>query len=468
VVVAVLALVALSAPAAGAIGTAGDPLQPKQWGLAKIGAPAAWSTSTGKGVTIGIVDTGIDLQHEDLASKVVATANCIGSAGNPAACMAGGGQDDNGHGTHVSGIAAAETGNGKGVAGVAPDAKLVVAKVLDASGSGRSDDINAGIEWVVQHGAQVVNLSLSGNFLVTNVLGSPVSDGVNYAWQNGAIPVLAAGNDAVLLLGGSQNYGNANAVVVGATGPSDKVASYSSSLGNAKWGLVAPGGDGTADADHQILSTFWTPSAKNSYGVLEGTSMATPHVTGTLALLRAQGLGRDDAVQRLLSTADKSVSCGTDCAGRLDAAKAVGTPAAPAPATGTASAPAPAPTAAPAPAGPTVSRPPGTTAAPSGGAVNRTVTAGGGAAAVRSQPATTVAGVAAPVAPVTAVPDAPGSPAAGSEVAAPPSAVRSSPHRSRPGLTLGLALVAVGAVLAVVLLGVPALRRRLGPPTPAD
>ena len=311
---------------AGAMGTQGDPLQAKQWSLRQIGASTAWATSTGKGVTIGVVDTGVDLTHEDLAEKVATTATCIGAKGDPKKCQEGGGQDDNGHGSHVSGIATAVTGNGKGIAGVAPDAKLVVAKVLGSDGSGASDDINAGIEWVVDHGAQVVNLSLAGNFVITNVLGSPLSDGIEYAWNKGAIPVLAAGNDKTLVLGASQNYGTLHAVVVGATGPTDKVASYSSDLGNAQWGMVAPGGDGAEDADHQILSTLWSSTAKNTYGLEEGTSMAAPHVTGALADLRAMGYSQSDAVQRVLATANTAVACGSGCHGRLDLAKAVGPP----------------------------------------------------------------------------------------------------------------------------------------------
>ena len=73
-----------------AVGTQGDPLQGKQWGLAKIGAPSAWAASTGAGVTIGVVDTGVDLTHEDLAGKVTATANCVGSSGDASKCQSGG------------------------------------------------------------------------------------------------------------------------------------------------------------------------------------------------------------------------------------------------------------------------------------------------------------------------------------------------------------------------------------------
>ncbi|HEY3239902.1 MAG TPA: S8 family serine peptidase, partial [Acidimicrobiia bacterium] len=131
-----------------------DPDQAKQWGLTTIGAPAAWAKSTGAGVRIGIVDTGADLSHQDLAGKIVDPASCVGSDGDVAQCQTGPGtaQDDSGHGTHVAGIAAAITGNGKGVAGVAPGAQLVVVKALAAE-SGSVYDVNAGVMWAVDHGA---------------------------------------------------------------------------------------------------------------------------------------------------------------------------------------------------------------------------------------------------------------------------------------------------------------------------
>jgi subtilisin family serine protease len=299
----------------------------EQWSLQKIGAPTAWASSTGAGVRIGIVDTGVDLNHEDLSGKVVADTSCVGSKGDPTKCS-GSGQDDQGHGTHVSGIAAAAKDNQVGIAGVAPDAQLVVAKVLSAAGSGSTDDINAGIRWVVDHGARVVNLSLGDpNFFITTLEGTPLSDGIQYAWAHGAIPVVASGNTNPGGLGllGSSDYGSMNAVVVGATGPSDEVASYSSPLGNAKWSIMAPGGVGGGTPDRDILSSIWRQGARNQYAALAGTSMAAPHVTGALALLLGEGYGQQGAVDRLLGTADHSVACGPNsptCAGRLDVARA--------------------------------------------------------------------------------------------------------------------------------------------------
>ena len=172
---------------------------------------------------IGIVDTGIDLTHEDLAGHIVESTSCLDTGGNQSKCT-GTAQDDFGHGTHVAGIAAAIKDNGKGVAGVAPDAELVVAKVFKGA-TADQDDVLAGIKWVVDHGAKVVNLSLGGAvFVVAATFGSELADGVKYAWMHGAVPVVASGNDDLYGAGiGSSEYGDMNALVVGATGHDDKV-----------------------------------------------------------------------------------------------------------------------------------------------------------------------------------------------------------------------------------------------------
>src|SRR5262249_20953691 len=136
-------------------GASNDPYFAQQWNLTQIGAPRAWSRSTGAGVTIGIVDTGVDASHPDLAGKIDAQTTCLGGT-----CRDGSAPDGEGHGTFVAGIAAADTDNGVGVAGVAPSARLVVAKALNDRGEGDTEDINNAIRWVVDHGARVVNLSL--------------------------------------------------------------------------------------------------------------------------------------------------------------------------------------------------------------------------------------------------------------------------------------------------------------------
>lgn len=299
-----------------------DPSFPAQWSLAKMGAEAAWTRTTGAGIRIGIVDTGVDLKHEDLAGKIVDSTSCVGAKGDPAKC-AGSAQDDQGHGTHVSGIAAAYKDNGKGVAGVAPDAELVVAKVLSATGTGSGDDVTAGIKWVVDHVARVVNLSLGDPAMVVTTLAGPsdLTEGINYAWAHGAVPVVAAGNSNALGLGlEGRSYGDMNAIIVGATGPDDRTADYSTSTGHAKWAVVAPGGAADGKETDDILSSIWIQGKANSYGSLAGTSMAAPQVAGAIALLLGEGYTPVGAIDRLLQTADP-VGCGTaspTCHGRIN------------------------------------------------------------------------------------------------------------------------------------------------------
>ena len=297
-----------------AAGPSDDPRFDQQWNLTQIGAAEAWDTSTGSGVKIGIVDSGIDAGHPDLAAKIDAQADCTDGP-----CREGSATDADGHGTSVAGVAAAATDNGIGIAGVAPDARLVVAKVLDDEGAGRIEDINSGIRWVVDNGAKIVSLSLGDPAAIRARSGNTLESGIQYAWTRGAIPVLAAGNFNSGVLGtGSAGYGNLNAIVVGATDRKGVVAFYSSPLGNAKWGIVAPGGNSKGSGE-DILST----EAGGDYDWTAGTSLAVPHVSGALALVLAQGLGQQAAVDRLLATLDSSSPCGDGCRGRLKADAAV-------------------------------------------------------------------------------------------------------------------------------------------------
>jgi subtilisin family serine protease len=317
------------APAAALTSTPNDPLFAQQWALNQIGAPAAWGTSTGAGVTIGVVDTGIDFAHQDLRDKVVGAATCMNTGGQASRCTTGpgAGQDDNGHGTFVAGEAAATTNNGVGIAGVAPGANLMVAKVLDNSGGGSADDILAGIEWLVDHGAGVINLSLGP--ADTSILGGGggiLVNALEYAWQHNVVPVVAAGNSNFLGLGvlGNSGYGNVDALVVGATGPNGAVASYSSPLAGTKWAVVAPGGDGNSCQTNPgacIISTYWVNGQSNVYAYEIGTSMATPMVSGLVALLLGMGQTPQQAVSTVLQTTNRVSGCG--CAGEISPVAAV-------------------------------------------------------------------------------------------------------------------------------------------------
>lgn len=315
-----LAVLGITAPPVRA---ASDQGQCKQWGMGIIGAETAWGAATGKGITIAIVDTGIELHHEDLAAHIdmVNGHNFVDPTAPP--------QDDHGHGTHVAGIAAAITNNGRGVVGVAPDATIMPVKVLDSNGTGSTTNVAAGIRWAADHGAQVVNLSLGQDVKGVPVPDANIFDAVEYAWnQHQVISVIAAGNKAFSV----SSYATIDAIIVTATTRTDTAASYDNGLSGAKWAMAAPGGaadvtDATGAGD--ILSTYWDkdhPTATDLYAYEAGTSMATPHVAGAAAVLRSLGLSAQETVDRLLSTAKDLGPKGTDAtygSGRLDVAAAV-------------------------------------------------------------------------------------------------------------------------------------------------
>ncbi len=315
---AAAALLLGGAPAGAAVN--GEPFAAAQWGLGQVGAAGAWDLTRGSGARVGIIDTGIDLSHSELAPRVVTSIRCIGTGGQASRC-GGSAQDDSGHGTHVAGIIAASL-DGAGVAGMAPEASLLVVKVLRADGTGEATDAAAGIDWLVGNGVNVVNLSLTENPSVRPVPGSPLETAIRRASAAGVVVVLAAGNN-VPPLGGNAAF-NLPAVIVGATDRTGRLAPYSLPFPSGiRYGLVAPGGDGSAGLEGEVLSTYWYPGRHSSYAWSAGTSMSAAHVSGAVALLAARGVRGQDAVDRLVATA-AAVSCGTGCRGLLDAGAAVG------------------------------------------------------------------------------------------------------------------------------------------------
>ena len=341
----VLGALVLVAPSTGpaAASASADPGSPQQWGLARIGAERAWAAGRGEGAVIAVVDSGVDVNHEDLRDRIVGQVSCVGSGGDPARCR-GSAQDDDGHGTHVAGIAVATGDNGVGVSGVAPRASLLAVRVLahdcssgtcTARGSGA--DVAAGIRWAARNGADVINLSLGET--VSTTFGPDFGGAVDEAWSRGAVVVVAAGNDFAL----SPLANTSPAIVVSATTRDDVRASYSNgssnAIGNAGFGMAAPGGEvgdlpqTCTTAPRGILSTYWD-EGRSTYGCLAGTSMAAPHVAGAAAVLMGLGLTAQQARDRLLASATDLGTPGRDStygSGRLDMAKAVGglTPAAP-------------------------------------------------------------------------------------------------------------------------------------------
>lgn len=242
------------------------------WGVVRVNAPAAWARSRGQGVRVAVLDTGIDSTHPDLAGKVV---ECHNAMDGGASCA-----DDNGHGTHLAGTIAAAVDQ-KGVVGVAPGVSLVAVKVLDKEGSSSLTSVIKGILWSANHNIQVANLSLGAptGFIFLRLA-------TIYAKAKGVVLVAAAGNS-----GKSVEYpaGYPDVIAVSAGDRKDRIADFSSR--GTKVEFIAPGVD--------ILSTV--PGGR--WEAWDGTSMATPHVSGLAALAVARGSRGLDAVRSALKSA---------------------------------------------------------------------------------------------------------------------------------------------------------------------
>jgi serine protease len=276
---------------------AGDPYRIQQWSLDRIRVDEAWAHSQGEGVVVAVVDTGIDLEHPDLRDQLLRDRD--GAVVGLDLVEGGDPVDRHGHGTLVAGVIAATAGNGEGIVGVAPRARLMPIRALDDDGGGRGSDVDEAIRWAVDHGADVINLSLES---VKAPDGSSPGPGaptaaVRYAWERGVVVVAAAGNGGASL---SDYPADSPVVLVGATDRDDRRAGFSD-RGRAD-ALLAPGVD--------IVSTWCRDPGQDAcdgrthtYGIAEGTSFAAPHVSGALALLIGAGSEPAEAVERLRRTA---------------------------------------------------------------------------------------------------------------------------------------------------------------------
>ena len=302
--------------------TPNDPSYGSLYGMTRIGAPAAWDIATGNSsFVVAVIDTGVDYNHPDLAANLWHNpaetpgdgidndgngiiddyygANFVNNTGNPF--------DDNGHGSHVSGTIGAVGNNALGVAGVNWNVKIMALKFLNASGSGSTSGAIAALNYAVAHGVKVSNNSWGGGGFST-----ALSNAISNARSAGHIFVAAAGNNGSnndTTANYPSNYNFDNVVAVAATDSADGRASFSN-YGASTVDLGAPGVG--------ILST--TPN--NTYSSYSGTSMATPHVTGAIALYWGANPTQTytQVINRLYSTVDviPSMTGVTTTGGRLN------------------------------------------------------------------------------------------------------------------------------------------------------
>ena len=242
------------------------------WGVKRVNAAGAWAFTSGKGVKVAVVDTGIDFRHPDLAPNYKGGWNAIVSTATPL--------DDQGHGTHVSGTIAAVK-DLKGVVGVAPSVDLYGVKVLDKNGSGQYSWVVAGIEWAVMNGMDVINMSLGGGSGTEALRQIMIK-----SKEMGVAVVCAAGNDS-----GPVNYPAKypEAIAVSASDSSDKIAYFSSR--GPEIVVIAPG-----------VNVYSTRKG-GGYTTMSGTSMACPHTAGLAALAVGAGVHGSDAVRAALKAA---------------------------------------------------------------------------------------------------------------------------------------------------------------------
>ena len=272
------------------------------WGVERVGAPDAHAAEeTGAGAEIAVVDTGIDRLHPDLRPNLGDGVTFL--SGVPIETGTEDGADDNGHGTHCAGTAAATLDSS--VTGVAPEATVHAVKSLNAAGVGLTSDIAAGIEWAAERDHDVINLSLGGG--ETDAL----REACEFALDSGSLPIAAAGNSGPCTDCVDAPASYEATLAVSATTRSDALASFSST--GPEVDIAAPGND--------IESTHLA----GSYSSLSGTSMAAPHVAGAAALLATNGFSATETRDRLLDTAeDIGLDANEQGSGLLDVPAALG------------------------------------------------------------------------------------------------------------------------------------------------
>ncbi|UCC41628.1 MAG: S8 family peptidase [Candidatus Aminicenantes bacterium] len=236
-----------------------NPQPPEEltWGVERVGADSVWGENTGSEIKVAILDTGIDLEHPDLQDNIKGDINVIKPKKS--------GNDDSGHGTHVAGIVAA-LDNEIGVIGTGPEISLFAVKVLDKKGRGWLSDLIDGLDWCIDYGMQVVNMSFG-----SSADNESFHEVVIEAYEAGITLVASAGNNGEY--GGGIDYPARypETIAVSAIDETDGFASFSSY--GPEIDLTAPGVN--------VKSTY----KGSSYEIMNGTSMSAPHVTGIVALI---------------------------------------------------------------------------------------------------------------------------------------------------------------------------------------
>ncbi len=282
-----------------------DPLTTRQYSLDRMRVRDAWSLTKGGSTVVAVVDTGVQFNHPDLQGRLLGGYDFVNRDSDAS--------DDNGHGTWVSGVIAANPNNGIGTAGITWTNKVLPVKVMDATGHGMTSDLALGIDYAVQHGARIINLSLGGfpdEYLV--------KDAISRAWTAGAVVVAAAGNYRTSQPSYPASY--PHVISVSATQADDEFTNWSNYGLNVD--VAAPG----------AAVTTTNCNACNGWGDytdISGTSFSTPNAAGVVALIMARYPAATNSwvVDRLLGTADDLGFAGWDDRygrGRINAWRAVG------------------------------------------------------------------------------------------------------------------------------------------------
>jgi serine protease len=267
-----------------------DPLYAtKQWHLQRVGAEAAWHYSCGRGVTVAVIDTGIACFDKGPFSRGTDLAGTRCEGGWNFVDDSSEAYDDQGHGTHVAGTIAQTTNNSMGTAGLAFCATLMPVKVLNRQGFGTVANVAEGIRYAADEGAQIINLSLGGP-----IKSGILEDAVKHALAKGVVVVAAAGNS-----GRSVGWPAAypGVVAVSATDPNDKIAWFSSR--GREVSIAAPG----VAVTQQTVCNAGRDKCE-VFGTFNGTSMASPHVAGVVAMVESLGMTDGvSAIRAIRSTA---------------------------------------------------------------------------------------------------------------------------------------------------------------------